>query len=281
MGIKLAPGEFTPMAALIGEISGITLNEDKSYLIETRLSPLAEECGCETFQDLHSCLRANCDPLLRTRFIDAITTNETLFFRDTSPFEALQHKILPEIFDRKIAAAVTGFPKSMRIWSAAVSTGQEIYSIAMILRELLPDQAGWNFTLLGTDLSDSAITQASAGDYTDFEVGRGLRSEFLRRHFERSGAGWKVRDEIRAMVTFQRRNLHEPFADLGQFDIIFCRNVAIYFSPDARVSLFNRIADRLIPGGALFLGSSESLPDKVDNFEMQHHSRATVHVKKS
>ncbi|MBN1477890.1 protein-glutamate O-methyltransferase CheR [Candidatus Sumerlaeota bacterium] len=281
MGIRLTPEEFASMAMLISEITGIALGLDKGYLIETRLSSLAMECGCSTFQDLHSRIRATGDPLLRTKLIDAITTNETLFFRDNSPFEALQCKILPELFDRRLASAVTGLPKNVRIWCAAVSTGQEIYSIAMILRELLPDQTGWIFTLLGTDLSNSAITQASQGVYTDFEVGRGLRSEALRKNFVRNGGGWKVRDEIRAMVTFQRRNLLESFTDLGQFDIIFCRNVAIYFSHADRVSLFNRLADRMNPGGALFLGSSESLPEEIDRFETQHHSRATVYVKRA
>lgn len=259
------------VAKLVQELCGIVLDESKGYLIESRLGNLAKEIGCANFSDLCHKARGAGDPQLRSRIIDAITTRETLFFRDGSPFEALQHKVLPELIDAK---AATVFPKRIRIWSAASSTGQEIYSIAMTLCELIPDIATWDIRILGTDISDAAIKQASLGRYGKQEIQRGMKPGPLQKYFVEEPDGWRVKDKLRFLASFQRRNLLTPFADVGRFDIIFCRNVAIYFDAKTKRDLFYRLTDQLMPDGYLFAGSSESLADLGPQFAPQHHCRS-------
>ncbi len=272
--MQVTPEDIKVISRLVDDLCGIVLDASKGYLIETRLSSVAEQAGCKTFSELYYKVRYANDKALQTKIIDAITTNETLFFRDTSPFEALQHKVLPELIDAK---AGTPYARRLRFWSAACSTGQEPYSIAMVLQELLPDIDAWDVSILGTDISDAAIRQASAGFYADHEIQRGMTTPLLTKYFTREPRGWKVKDEIRAMVVYRRLNLLEPFVGLGPFDVIFCRNVAIYFSPDARRSLFQRLAKLLTEHGVLFTGSSESLSDLGPEFAPQHHCRAVFY----
>ena len=244
------------------------------YLLETRLGKLLEMEGCRSYAELYQKARQNSDKLLEKKVIDAITTNETLFFRDGSPFELLQHKILPEIIDARNFKAFGTANPTVRIWSAACSTGQEVYSIAMVLKELLGDLKKYNITLLGTDLSDAAITQASAGQYNKFEIERGLKSDKLQRYFTASGPTWKIKDEIRYMATFKKINLLDSLSALGKFDIIFCRNVAIYFTLEDRKKLFHRLADLLEPDGYLIIGSTESLMGICDRFVPKRHLKS-------
>ena len=211
---------------------------------------------------------------LQQKIIDAITTQETLFFRDSSPFEALQNKILPDLID---ACTHSGGAKRLRFWSAASSTGQEAYSLAMVLRETIPNPASWNLSILATDISDAAIAHASRGWYAAHEVDRGMRASLLPKYFKPHQNGWQVKDEIRGMVSFQRRNLLRPFDELGTFDVIFSRNVAIYFDATARSSLFHRLGDRLTPEGCLFAGSAECLTDLGPRFAPRDHCRATYY----
>ncbi|MBN2022139.1 MAG: protein-glutamate O-methyltransferase CheR [Pirellulales bacterium] len=262
------------VATLVNELCGVMLDESKGYLVESRLSGLAREAGCASYRDLCHKARAPGNAPLQHKIIDAITTQETLFFRDDSPFEALQHKALPELIDAK---AKTAFSRRIRVWSAAASTGQEAYSIAMTLCELIPDVRTWDINILGTDICNAAVAQASLGRYAGHEIQRGLSPHLRSKYFVPDGNGWRVRDELRALVSFQRRNLLEPFTGLGSFDIIFCRNVAIYFGAATRRDLFHRIADRLAPGGFLFVGSSESLSDLGPRFAPLHHCRAVYY----
>lgn len=272
--MRVTPEEVESVARLVAELCGIVLDQSKDYLIESRLAPLVRKAGCGSYGELVRKLRAGEDAKARVELIDAITTNETLFFRDGSPFEALRHKALPELIDAK---ARTGFPRRLRIWSAACSTGQEPYSIAMTLHELLPDVEAWDISILATDISDGALRQASAGTFSQMELQRGLAPAALQKYFTSHGTGWKIRDEVRSLVTFRRMNLLEPFAALGMFDVIFCRNVAIYFSAEARAGLFRRLADILAPEGYLFVGSSESLGDLGLQFAPQHHCRSVFY----
>jgi chemotaxis protein methyltransferase CheR len=272
MVIRIQPRELQQMAKIIGELSGIVIDSRKDYLVETRLSSLVGECGCKSFGEFLHLLSTRRDRALCAKIIDAITTNETLFFRDGAPFECLRQRILPDLISREVAPAA---PKTLRIWSAACSTGQEIYSVAMIIRELLPSLSGWSVALLGTDIAGSAIAQARLGRYSQFEVSRGLPPQMLSKHFEANGSSWEIREEVRAMVTFAMRNLHEPFAELGRFDVILCRNVAIYFSPERRASLFRRLAESLTPDGALFVGATETLSDMGDLFVARQDAKAT------
>jgi len=201
------------------------------------------------------------------------STNETLFFRDTGPFQLLQHKILPELIDAR--AAKSSFSKTnLKIWSAASSTGQELYSIAIVLQELLGDMSKYSIKLIGTDISDAAVAQASSGKYNKFEIERGLARDKLTKYFSSVGQTWKVNDQIRAMANFRKFNLMSPFIGLGKFDIVLCRNVAIYFTLEDRKKLFNKIADVLEPDGYLIIGSTESLTGICPRFIPKRHLRS-------
>lgn len=216
-------------------------------------------------------VRADLVPGLKEQVVDAVTTNETLWFRDSSPFDAMRFKVLPEIIDEK---ANSVFPKRIRVWSAACSTGQESYSLAIAIAETIPNVEAWDIRVVGTDISPAAVAKASRGIYSKLEIGRGMDAINLQKYFVECERGWQVHDRIRAMCCFSMRNLHEPFSDMGLFDVIFCRNVAIYFTEDDRRSIFERIVDTLSPHGWIFVGSSESLIDMGDRWKPQQHCRA-------
>ena len=273
--MQATPDDVLAMSRLVQDLCGLMLDASKGYLIESRLGAIAQATGCATFAELAYRARTATDRTLKNQIVDAITTQETLFFRDESPFDALQHKVLPDLIDRK---AGTAYPKRLRIWSAGCSTGQETYSIAMTLCEAIPDVFLWDLNILGTDVSNAAVRQASMGRYTQYEIQRGMKPHLLARYFRQEAGNWKVKDELRAMITFGHRNLLEPFADLGPFDVIFCRNVAIYFDPQTQRALFLRLADRLTPSGGLFVGSSECLLDLGPRFLPQHYCRASYYM---
>jgi chemotaxis protein methyltransferase CheR len=277
--LKITPSELKSIAQYIYDISGIFLDESKSYLFETRLSSIAEELGCASYQDLYNKAKRDTKKTIERQIIDAISTNETLFFRDKGPFELLQHKILPEIIDKRTPSSPV-LKTSIKIWSAASSTGQELYSIAIVIKELIPDLARYSITLLGTDISDNAVSQASYGKYNKFEIERGLPQKQLQRYFTLFGDSWKIKDEIRSMVNFKKLNLMLPFSALGKFDIIFCRNVAIYFTLPDRKKLFNKIADSLADDGFLVIGSTESLTGVCPRFIPKKHLKSIFYQKK-
>lgn len=269
--------ELEVISKYIYDISGIIIDDSKAYLVETRLRNIGEELGCVSYSELFEKMTVATTQSLKERIIDAISTNETLFFRDSTPFDLLKYKILPELIDRRSAARKGVLPIPIRIWSAACSTGQELYSIAIVLKELLPDFRGYEIKLLGTDISDKALQQASYGTYNKFEVERGLSEETLHRYFIPYEKGWRIKDEIRAMVQFKKLNLHSSFQFLGEFDVIFCRNVAIYFSPEDRKPLFDRLADTLSPDGSLIIGSTESLTGVSTRFVPLRHLRSVFY----
>jgi chemotaxis protein methyltransferase CheR len=271
---KITPDEFKIIAKYIHDISGIFLDQSKAYLLETRLDSLVKENGCSSLTELYHQAKADGTKSIERKIIDAISTNETMFFRDISPFDVLQHKILPDLIDIRSANSSSFLPPQIRIWSAACATGQEVYSIAMVLKELLPDLNKYNITLLGTDISDASISQSSCGSYNKFEIERGLPQEKLIRYFSRNGDNWKIKDDIRAMVKFSNLNLMLPLNGLGKFDIVFCRNVAIYFTIEDRKKLFNKIADILEPDGYLIIGSTESLAGICPRFEPKRHIKS-------
>ncbi len=273
--VKITPQELQLLAKWIKDISGIVLDEKKAYLIENRFTNLLTELKCESYEELYRKARAN--RRLEQKVIDAITTNETLFFRDNSPFELLKNKIIPDLIDKRSSKSSGLFAIRIRIWSAGCSTGQEIYSIAIVLKELLGDTSKYNIRLLGTDISDKAIAQASRGIYNKFEIERGLPQNILRKYFTQEGNFWKVKDEIRAMCTFRKLNLMLPFKSIGKFDIIFCRNVAIYFSLEDRKILFERLAEVLEKDGYLIIGSTESLTNICPLFVPKRHLRSVYY----
>lgn len=276
--IRLLAEERAVVAQYIYSLCAITLDESKDYLIEGRLSPVAEQAGCRSFLELVNRARADATGALKRSIINEITTNETLFFRDSSPFDLLRYKIIPEVIDRR---AKTSQRVPLRIWSAACSTGQEIYSIAMVLAELLGDLSRYQIRLVGTDISDQAVAKASAGIFSHLEVSRGLVDSARAKYFVSHREGWKICDELRSLVTFRRLNLMEDFSSVGKFDVVFCRNVAIYFNEPDRASLFNRIEQRMESDGYLVIGSMESLSGLCPQFESKRHLRSVYYQSKA
>jgi chemotaxis methyl-accepting protein methylase len=265
--------EFSVLSKYIYSICGVALDSTKTYLIETRLKSMMQQYGCASYMDLHAKAKADRSGNMEKEIVNAITTNETLFFRDASPFEVFKHKILPDIIDaRSKSSGGRGIP--IRIWSAACSTGQEVYSIAIALREALGNLNNFQITILGTDISDDAVTKASYGKYNKFEIERGLPLQTLNKYFTLMGDGWRIKDEIRAMAVFKKFNLMKPFAGLGKFDIVFCRNVAIYFTPADKKMVFEKIASVLEPDGSLVIGSTESLTGVTGMFEAKRYMRS-------
>lgn len=279
--IKILPEEFRVFAQYIHSLCGLSLDETKAYLIENRLSGLAQEAGCSTFSELYYRAKSDSTQGLERKIIDAITTGETLFFRDSAPFDLLQHKILPDLVDRRARTSLRGLPLPIRIWSAACSTGQEVYSIAITLKELFRDLERYNIRLLGTDISNQAIAQASRGLYSRLEIERGLPRDKLERYFTLQDSTWKVRDEIRALVSFRNFNLLNDFSSLGRYDIIFCRNVAIYFNDADKTALFNRIARILEPDGCLVIGATESITGLCPAYESRRYMRSVYYQLKT
>lgn len=264
--IKAAPEEFRSFAKYILEISGISIGEGKEYLLETRLHPLVTKYQCSSYAELMQKSKTDLKKSLENEIVDAISTNETYFFRDKSPFELLKHKILPDLIDKRSAKSLSLKP-ALRLWSAASSTGQEIYSIAMSMLEMgvAPDK--YNIKLLGTDISDAAVAKASYGLYNQFEVARGLDQTRLTRFFDpKENKNYKIKDQVRSMAQFRKMNLMKPLVGVGKFDIILCRNVMIYFMEQDRKRIYQNMAKVLEPDGYLIIGSTESLSNDTDLF---------------
>jgi chemotaxis protein methyltransferase CheR len=275
--IRLQPEEHKSVSQYVHSLCAIVLDESKGYLIENRLAGLVEETGCGSYGGLLLRAKSDSSRALERRIVDAITTNETLFFRDTAPFDLLRHKIVPELIDRR---ARTGAAR-IRIWSAACSTGQELYSIAILLKEVLGDPDRYGVRLLGTDISDNAVARASRGLFNPVEISRGLSEAQRTRYFAPAANGWQIRDEIRAMASFKKLNLMADFSALGRFDVIFCRNVAIYFGEQDRISLFGRLERALEPEGYLVIGAMESLNGICPQFESKRHLRSVFYQVKT
>jgi chemotaxis protein methyltransferase CheR len=242
--------------------SGIVLDDDKHYLLESRLTPVVREAKLASLDDLCIRLRSKAHPGLAQQVIEALTTNETLFFRDMAPFDALRKLIIPELLEKK--------PARLAIWSAAASSGQEAYSLAMLLKELrptLPGLANLPVDILGTDLSEQILDRAREAKYVQFEVNRGLPAPYLVKYFQRVGLDWQLKEEIRNMARFRRFDLRQPMAALGKFDIVLCRNVLIYFDVETKIKILNQIYTVLNPGGYLLLGGAETVINLQDKFE--------------
>jgi len=244
----------------IKSICGNHIDVNKAYLVENRLLPLMQETKSVSWLELYSKVKADITGTLKRKVINAITTNETSFFRDPFSFELLQNKILPDLFDARQKKYPNG-EIPLRIWSAACSTGQELYSTAIIISELLGGKRQFDVRLLGTDISDNVIAKASYAKYSQLEIERGMPQAKLDRFFVKEGNMWRIRDEIRAMATFKLMNLLEPFFFPHKFDLILCRNVAIYFTEEDKRKLYNRLADVLANDGYLIIGSTESIGD--------------------
>ena len=252
--------DFAYIAALLKERSGLIVTPEKTYLFETRLLPVARRANLATLEQLIAAMRTGRNEALIGEVVDAMTTNETSFFRDRHPFEAMKKVLLPGLIERRTAQ------KHLRIWSAACSTGQEAYSLAMMLRDDFPLLAGWRVEIVGTDISPSVVTRAKEGVYSTFEVQRGLPIQLLIKHFEQVGEQWRIKPEIRRMADFRLFNLLGDLAPLGQFDIILCRNVLIYFDLPLKSRVLDGMHQRLARDGGLILGGAESVFGICDKF---------------
>jgi chemotaxis protein methyltransferase CheR len=245
--------EFDYLRAFLKARSGLSLSPEKRYLVESRLGPLCKRKALRDLSELVSRLKLGGDRTLERSVVDAMTTNETFFFRDRVPFDLFRDVLLPRCLD-----AQSG-PRKIRIWCAAASSGQEPFSLAMILREAGSRLAGWNVEIVATDISVEVLEKAKAGIYSQFEVQRGLPIQLLLKHFTQIGENWQIAPAIRSMVSFRPLNLIQNFGHLGTFDIVFCRNVLIYFDADTKADVLRRVAQALTPGGAVLLGAAETV----------------------
>jgi chemotaxis protein methyltransferase CheR len=252
--LEVTGDDFRFLQRFLHERSGLFLADEKRYLAEARLGRVIRERGIRDLADLCKLLRRGGTSGLEQVVIEAMTTNETYFFRDRQPFEVLRTSVLPEIIRRKRDL------RRVVIWSAAASTGQEPYSLAMLLDEFAGELKGWQVDILATDISEACIERGRAGVYSQFEVQRGLPIRHLISYFEKSGnSNWQISAAIRKMVSFRTLNLAHEFADVGRFDLIFCRNVFIYFDPATRQIVLDRLQRHLLPHGVLALGAAETL----------------------
>jgi len=251
---------------------GILLGDNKHYLVTSRLNRLTKEFSFNTLGEMLDSLKKNINKALRERVIDAMTTNETSWFRDTYPFEILKGHLFPELAKRK--------PNPLRIWSAAASSGQESYSIIMIFDEFKsknPGQISGRLEIIGTDISPSVLKIAKDGKYDDLSIMRGLSPERREKYFSKLDSGWEVKPTLKTMVRFSEMNLQQSYNLLGKFDIIFCRNVLIYFSSELKTDILERMARCLNPGGVLILGGSESPTGYTKAFEMVRYPEGVVY----
>jgi chemotaxis protein methyltransferase CheR len=257
----VTPLEFDYLRRLLKERSGLVLSHDKQYLVESRLMPVARRMGVNSLSTLiHNLKRQDAEPLI-VDVVEAMMTNETFFFRDRIPFDHLRDTIVPALMQ---ARAVR---KRMRIWCAAASSGQEPYSLAMVLKDMSATLAGWRIDILATDLSAEVLEKAKAGLYSQFEVQRGLPIQLLIKHFTQVGDCWQLSPEIRSMVQFRPFNLLNDFGPLGTFDVVFCRNVLIYFDQDMKVVVLDRLARQIERDGYLALGAAETVVGLTDQFK--------------
>jgi chemotaxis protein methyltransferase CheR len=257
--MTLTAQEFAFISGLVRRDAAIVLETGKEYLVEARLLPLARQSGIPTVSEYVNRAQQRPEPDTHRRIVDALTTNETSFFRDGEPFKQLVTTVLPDMVTRRTAS------RNLKIWSAACSSGQEPYTLAMVLQDALP--VGWSFDIAATDISVEILRRAEAGQYSQLEVNRGLPATLLVRHFERVGANWMVSPALRRSVSFKRLNLAAPFPAMGPFDIVFIRNVLIYFDVETKRSVLHRVASTLRPDGWLFLGSAETTIGIDERFE--------------
>jgi len=274
--LKINPQELQVLTAYIYDICGIQLDTSKEYLIKTRLDPIVKSNHCASYSELYYRARSDRTGKINSAIINAITTPETLFFRDKMPFDILREHLIRTLVQKKSNSFMPG---QLRIWSAASSTGQEIYSIAIVLQEVISDLKKHRVSLIATDISDVVLEIAKAGRYNKFEVSRGLTKQQLEKYFIEKDQYWQLKNEIREMVRFQKFNLMQSLTGLGKFDIVFCRNVAIYFPLEDRKKLFDRIADVIVPDGYLFIGASEFLTGISDRFKAVRQGKTIYYQK--
>lgn len=253
--------EFDYVRQLLEKHSAIVLDDNKSYLIDARLSPLATEHGFGSVPDMLKELRTRSYGQLHKSVVEALTTNETSFFRDLAPFEALQKEVLPDVLERR------KITRTLKIWCAACSSGQEPYSVAMSLLETVPELESWNVEILATDLNTAMVDRTEKGKYSQLEINRGLPAQLSLRYFKKKGMKYEAKPELRRMIRAKPMNLVEPWPPMGPFDIIFMRNVLIYFGTQHKRLIFERMLRAMKPDGYIFLGGAETTIGICEGFQ--------------
>jgi chemotaxis protein methyltransferase CheR len=278
--MEISNDEFSLFKSYLHDMCGIDVPPEKRYLFVTRLGGLLSELGCTSFSELYHRLNSGRDGSLRGRLIEAMTTNETSFFRDGHPFETLEKKVLPDLALRR--RSETSFTPRLRIWSVGCSTGEEPYSIAMAVNEWLGSQQAFTrnqVSVVAMDISGEALAAAKRAVYPESRLRERVPDQYRESYFRQNRAGWMVREDIRAMVLFNELNLAEPFEHLGCFDVIFCRNVIIYFSLDLKKRIVEQFYRMLQPGGVLFMGASENLYNISSTFQTRYQEQTIYYVK--
>jgi chemotaxis protein methyltransferase CheR len=270
----VTPDQYEYLCRFLKERSGLVLQPQKQYLVESRLMPVVRRNGLPDLGELLRRLRAPDAEPLRVAVTEAMTINESFFFRDKIPFDRFRDTILPALVEARASR------KRIRIWCAAAATGQEPYSLAMMLQEAADRLAGWRIEILATDISNEMIEKARAGLYTQFEVQRGLPIQLLIRNFEQVGELWRIKEDLRRMVQFRRLNLLDDFSSLGVFDLVFCRNVLIYFDNATKTAVFERLVRSLARDGFLVLGAAETVVGLTDVF-LPHPDKRGLYVHKA
>jgi chemotaxis protein methyltransferase CheR len=266
--MAISQNDFRFVQALARKEAGLVLEAGKEYLVESRLEPVARHAGLASLADLVATLRACQATALRDQAIDALTTNETTFFRDIEPFERLRKDVLPQLMELRKRE------RTLSIWYAASSTGQEPYSVSMMIREHLPELLTWDLQQLATDISPTVLARAREGRYGQSEINRGLPAAYLVKYFDRHGTEWRVKECVRSMVRFEERNLIKPWSTMAPVDIVMIRNVLIYFDVEMKKQVLAQVRRILRPDGYLFLGGAETTMNLDDSFIRQPFPRA-------
>lgn len=265
----VSPEDYAFLQTYLQDVSGLSLGPDKLYFLEARLLPVAAQQNLDSLSALCTALRRGADRKLQKSVIEAVTTHETLFFRDSTTFHLIERRLLPEIIQRNQAS------RTIRLWSAAASSGQEAYSMVMLMHEL--GLADWNIEVLGTDISEPILESARQGRYRQMEVNRGLPAKYLVKYFKNEGREWQVSDAIRARVRFEKLDLRSSFAGKGPFDLVLCRNVLIYFDAVSRAGVLRRLAGTLKPRCCFLLGSTEVVLENNLGFAREVHEGVTYY----
>jgi chemotaxis protein methyltransferase CheR len=266
--MPVSKSDFNYIRDLVLERSAIVLEDGKEYLVESRIGQVAETEGFDSIGQLVQALQKNSHNGLKSKVIEAITTNETSFFRDIHPFEALKNAILPELIEKHKNT------RKLNIWCAASSSGQEPYSIAMLIREHFPILLDWKINFIASDISEKMLSRCRSGRFSQLEVNRGLSAPFLVKYFEKTGSAWFIREELRKMIYFQQINLSRELPYLPKMDIIFMRNVLIYFDVDTKKKILKQLNSVLQPDGYLFLGAAESTINLDSSFERMNYKHS-------
>lgn len=270
--VRISKENYDFLKQYVHRTSGIVLDKDKEYLFEARLAPIVRKEKLKSFDELVSLIRGAGAGRISQEVVEAMTTNETLFFRDAIPFDALRTTLIPELLEKRRKS------RKLSFWSAASASGQEAYSLAILLCEMgLED---WSIDILGTDLNEKMVERARAARYLPIEVSRGLPTAYLHKYFERCDLAWRLKDNIRRMARFRQFDLRQSLRQLGQFDFVLCRNVLIYFDAATKRRIFKELEAILSPGGYLLLGTAETTMSLSDTFERRAIEGASFYHKR-